>query len=177
MSWKQIRYRATFLLVDLNLLYVTYKGQTVTSRFCGETGHVQMNCEKRVLEFPKLSLTFYNQETDNMSKNQNLYKCMRKREMLWQILPHLFFRSACKFVKKKRKLLAEPPVDLPGEEIQSVRHFDKVCCSTPTLLTQQAVICDSNEIDLNDSLGQWFLNFFVCFTLLTKMIIRFTPNI
>ena len=23
---------------------------------------------------------------------------------------------------------------------------------------------------------QWFLNFFVCFTLLTKMIIRFTPN-
>ena len=26
-------------------------------------------------------------------------------------------------------------------------------------------------------LDQWFLNFFVCFTLLTKMIIRFTPNI
>ena len=27
------------------------------------------------------------------------------------------------------------------------------------------------------SLAQWFLNFFVCFNLLTKMIIRFTPNI
>ena len=31
----------------------------------------------------------------------------------------------------------------------------------------------NNLIDLN----QWFLNFFVCFTLLTKMIIRFTPTI
>ena len=29
----------------------------------------------------------------------------------------------------------------------------------------------------NVQLAQWFLNFFVCFTLLTKMIIRFTPNI
>jgi len=27
------------------------------------------------------------------------------------------------------------------------------------------------------ALKQWFLNFFVCFTLLTKMIIRFTPYI
>ena len=30
--------------------------------------------------------------------------------------------------------------------------------------------------DLQQSVDQWFLNFFVCFTLLTKMIIRFTPN-
>ena len=30
---------------------------------------------------------------------------------------------------------------------------------------------------VQDFLEQWFLNFFVCFTLLTKMIIRFTPNI
>ena len=30
---------------------------------------------------------------------------------------------------------------------------DKVC-STPTLQVQQAVICDANEIDLNDSLGE-----------------------
>ena len=49
-------------------LYVTNKGQTVTCRFCGETGQVQMNCEKRMLEFPKLSHTFYNHETDNLIK-------------------------------------------------------------------------------------------------------------
>ena len=45
--------------------------------------------------------------------------------------------------------LTEPRVDLTGEEIQSVRLFDKAS-STTTLQTQQAVICDANEINLND---------------------------
>ena len=69
--------------------------------------------------------------------------------------------SSCFLKKKKkknwskiRKLLAEARVVLTSEEIQSVRLFDKVCCSTPTLQTQQAVICDSIEIDLNDSLNK-----------------------
>ena len=46
------------IFIDGFELHVTYKGQTVTCRFCGETGHVQMNCEKRMLEFPKLDIHF-----------------------------------------------------------------------------------------------------------------------
>ena len=58
----------SYIFIDGFELYVTYKGQTVTCRFCGETGHVQMNCGKRMLEFPKLDHSFYNQETNNMIK-------------------------------------------------------------------------------------------------------------
>ena len=58
----------SYIFIDGFELYVSYKGQAVSCRSCGETGHVQMNCEKRMLEFPKLGHTFHNQETDNMIK-------------------------------------------------------------------------------------------------------------
>ena len=58
----------SYIFIDGFELYVTSKGQAVTCRFRGETGHVQMNCEKRMLEFPKLGHTFHNQETDNLMK-------------------------------------------------------------------------------------------------------------
>ena len=113
-----------------------------------------MNCEKRMLEFPKLDHTFYNQETDNMIKKSKFVQMQaQKRDAVANSsLP--FVSEAPINLSKKRKFLAEPRVDLTSEEIQSVRLFDKVCCSTPTIQTQQAVICDSIEIDLNDSLGE-----------------------
>ena len=49
--------------------------------------------------------------------------------------------------------MTEPCADLTDKEIQSVSLFDKAC-STPTLQTQQAVNCDANEIDLNNSLSE-----------------------
>ena len=67
MNWKQIRYRAPFFIDNFEL-YVNCKQQAVTCRFCGETGHVQMNCEKRMLEFPKTRPYFNNQETDKLIK-------------------------------------------------------------------------------------------------------------
>ena len=33
----------SYIFIDGFELYVTYKGQTVTCKFCSETGHVQMN--------------------------------------------------------------------------------------------------------------------------------------
>ena len=45
---------------------MTYKGQAVACRFCGETDHAQKNYEKRMLEFPKLGHTFHNQETNDL---------------------------------------------------------------------------------------------------------------
>lgn len=35
-------------------LYVTYSGQKSTCRYCGETGHIQLNCRKRLEDFPTL---------------------------------------------------------------------------------------------------------------------------
>ena len=134
-----------YIFIDDFVLYVTYKGQTVTCRFCGETGHVQMNCEKRMLKFPKLGYTFYNQETDNLIKKLKICTnaCVKKR-CCGKFFLILCFRRAYKLVENTQAFGRT-------EEIQSVRLFDKAC-STPTSQTQQAVICDANEIDLSDSL-------------------------
>ena len=34
--------------------YVTYPGQTITSKYCGETGHMQAECKKRKSNIPAL---------------------------------------------------------------------------------------------------------------------------
>ena len=112
-----------------------------------------MNCEKRMLEFPKLDHTFYNQETANMIKKSKFVQMHAQKRDAVANSSLSFVSEGPINLSKKRKLLVEPRVDLTSKEIQSVRLFDKVCCSTPTLQTQQAVICDSIEIDLNDSLG------------------------
>ena len=94
----------SYIFIDGFELYVTYKGQTVTCRFCGETGHVQMNCEKRMLEFPKLGHTFYNQETDNMIKKSKFVQMhAQKRDAVANSsLP--FVSEAPINLSKKRKL-------------------------------------------------------------------------
>ena len=128
---------------------MTHKGQTVTCRFCGETGHVQMNCEKRMLEFPKLGHTFYNQETDNLIKKSKFVQIHAQNR---DAVANSFLRFVSEVpinLSKKRKLLTEPLVDVTGEEIQSIRILDKAC-STPTLHSQKTVICDANKIVLND---------------------------
>ena len=84
-----------------------------------------MNCEKRMLEFPKLGHTFYNQETDNMIKNSKFVQmhAQKRNDVENSSLP--FVSEAPTNLSKKRKLLAEPRVDLTREEIQSVHLFDK----------------------------------------------------
>ena len=47
-------------------------------------------------------------------------------------------------------LLIEPGVDLTAKEVQSASCSDEAY-STSTLQMKQAVICDANEINLNDS--------------------------
>ena len=36
-------------------LYVTYSGQQITRKYCGNKGHVQSNCQKRLQDFPNLT--------------------------------------------------------------------------------------------------------------------------
>ena len=135
-------------------LYVTYKGQTIICRFSGETGHIQMNCENCMLELPKHDHTFCDQETDNMIKKSKFVQshAQKRDAVVNSFLP--FVSDASINLSKKRMLLTEPRFDLTGKEIQSVRLFDKACCSPPTLQTQQKVICNAKEIDFNDSLGE-----------------------
>ena len=89
-----------------------------------------MNCEKRMLKFPKLNHTFYNQETDNLTKKSKFVQIhTQKRDVVANsFLP--FLSEAPINLSKKCKLLTEPRIDLTGAEIQSVRLFDKTCSST-----------------------------------------------
>ena len=36
-------------------IYVTYQGQVITCKYCGEAGHVQSECHKRAINFPALT--------------------------------------------------------------------------------------------------------------------------
>ena len=35
-------------------IYVTYQGQVITCKYCGEAGHVHSECHKRAIDFPAL---------------------------------------------------------------------------------------------------------------------------
>ena len=35
-------------------IYVTYQGQVITCKYCGEAGHVQSECQERAIDFPAL---------------------------------------------------------------------------------------------------------------------------
>ena len=43
------------IYVDNFELYVTYEGQPITCKYCGEVGHVQANCKTRAADFPQLN--------------------------------------------------------------------------------------------------------------------------
>ena len=37
-----------YIKIDGFELYVTYQGQEITSKYCGDTGHLQVHCKKRL---------------------------------------------------------------------------------------------------------------------------------
>ena len=45
----------SYIYVDNFELYVTYEGQPITCKYCGEVGHVQANCKTRAADFPQLN--------------------------------------------------------------------------------------------------------------------------
>ena len=45
-----------YIKIDGFELYVTYQGQEITCKFCGDTGHFQVHCEKRLLDYPQLAV-------------------------------------------------------------------------------------------------------------------------
>ena len=44
----------SYIYIDGFELYVTYPGQEVTHKYCGEKGHFQAKCNKRLNNFPRL---------------------------------------------------------------------------------------------------------------------------
>ena len=85
-----------------------------------------MNSKKRMLEFPKVGHTFYNQKTDNLIKKLKFVQMhAQKRDTVANSCLPFVLETSIK-LSKRRKLLTEPRVDLTGEEIQSVRLFDVV---------------------------------------------------
>jgi len=61
----------SYINVDGFELYVTYQGQEITCKYCGEVGHMQVNCEKRKAEFPELG---QNMRNNSFSKAQQVDK-------------------------------------------------------------------------------------------------------
>jgi len=60
----------SYIYIDGFELYVTYPGQESTCKYCGEPGHLQLDCEKRLSDFPQLT--------------QNLDKRREKRSLQQQ---------------------------------------------------------------------------------------------
>ena len=99
-----------------------------------------------MLEFSKLSHTFYSQETDNLIKKSKFVQMhVKKRDAAANSSLPLVSEAPID-LSKKRNPLTEPRVDLTGEDIQSVHRFDKACCCTQTIQTQLVVICDAMKL-------------------------------
>ena len=43
----------SYIKIDGLELYMTYQGQEITCKYCGDTGHLQVHCEKRLLDYPQ----------------------------------------------------------------------------------------------------------------------------
>ena len=52
----------SYLKIDGHEIYITYDGQTATCKYCGQAGHKQAVCEKRLKDFPVLSVTSSSQQ-------------------------------------------------------------------------------------------------------------------
>uniref|UniRef100_H2XZ24 CCHC-type domain-containing protein n=1 Tax=Ciona intestinalis TaxID=7719 RepID=H2XZ24_CIOIN len=44
----------SYLWIKGEELYVTYKGQEITCKYCGEVGHKQANCQTKTKDYPQL---------------------------------------------------------------------------------------------------------------------------
>ena len=56
----------SYIHVDSFELYVTYPGQKLTCKYCGEKGHFQAKCDKRLNDFPQLD-----KQSNDQGKFQN----------------------------------------------------------------------------------------------------------
>ncbi|XP_078485942.1 uncharacterized protein LOC144744635 [Ciona intestinalis] len=50
----------SYISINNSEFYVTYNGQTVTCKYCGEFGHKQADCAKRIKDYPRLENTKQN---------------------------------------------------------------------------------------------------------------------
>nr|CAB3237043.1 gag-like protein [Phallusia mammillata] len=60
----------SYIRVMGNEFYVTYNGQIITCKYCGEKGHKQSNCLKRQEDFPHLQNTQNQQRTSTTSRDK-----------------------------------------------------------------------------------------------------------
>jgi len=50
----EIKPLPSYIYIDGCELYVTYPGQEPTCKYCGNPGHLQTDCEKRLTDYPPL---------------------------------------------------------------------------------------------------------------------------
>ena len=59
----------SYIYINGYELYVTYPGQAITCKYCGETGHMQAECKKRKSDFPALQKNSTNRYYDHFVNN------------------------------------------------------------------------------------------------------------
>ena len=59
----------SYIYINGYELYVTYPGQTITCKYCGETGHMQAECKKRKSDFSTLQKNSINRYYEHSANN------------------------------------------------------------------------------------------------------------
>ena len=66
--WKRTHCQAIFTLMATNYT-LTYPGQAVTCKYCGETGHMQAECKKRKSDISALQKNSINRYYEHVANN------------------------------------------------------------------------------------------------------------
>ena len=59
----------SYIHINGSELYVTYPGQSITCKYCGETDHMQTECKKRKSDFPAVQKTSINRYYEHLVNN------------------------------------------------------------------------------------------------------------
>ena len=115
-----------------------------------ETRMIKQRLKRPAIMFPPKvqDLRVSEEKVERAMKNDKTIRCLRKLGVAQ---------------RKIQKVLTK-----------QIQTYDKNFNDVEELLK---AIADAIGGEERNCIEQWFLNFFVCFTLLTKMIIRFTLNI
>ena len=65
----------SYIKIDGFELYVTYQGQEITCKYCGDTWHLQVHCKKHLMDYPPLAVKLAKDESfkaaAHLRRNEN----------------------------------------------------------------------------------------------------------
>ena len=137
-------------------LYVTYSGQQITCKYCGNKGHVQSNCQKRLQDFPNLTSDqsngniFKSASIENFEISADNIKLPKKRKLASDLNDsHSNFQIA--------KLCAEERSDDQTLNKPKMHHNTEPQATVEVLSSlSDGENISTNEIDSNVQQKEWW---------------------